>query len=86
MVWGGSLLKVENAFDLLRIFQILYHLNGRLPLTNGLPENMKYFKVQNPMALSLSSFYAPWTYFFGEIFLYQNMFSLSSIITFLMKR
>ena len=33
---GGSLLKVENAFDLLRIFQILYHFNDRLPLTNRL--------------------------------------------------
>ena len=33
---GESLLKVENAFDLLRIFQIINHLSGRLPLTNEL--------------------------------------------------
>ena len=31
-----SLLEIENAYDLLRIFQMLYHFNGRLPLTNEL--------------------------------------------------
>ena len=30
-----SLLDIENAFDLLRIFQMFYHFDGRLPLTNG---------------------------------------------------
>ena len=35
--WGvKSLLEIENAFDLLRIFQMFYHFNDRLPLTNGL--------------------------------------------------
>ena len=34
------------------------------------------------MALSLSSFYAPWTLFLGEIFIYQKIPSLSSIITY----
>ena len=31
-----SMLEIENAFDLLRIFQMLYHFNSRSPLTNGL--------------------------------------------------
>ena len=30
------MLEIENAFDLLHIFQMFYHFNGRLPLTNGL--------------------------------------------------
>ena len=30
-----SLMKIENTFDLLRIFQMFYHFNRRLPLTNG---------------------------------------------------
>ena len=35
--WGvKSLLEIENAYDLLHIFQMLYHFNGRLPLTNEL--------------------------------------------------
>ena len=33
---GGSLLEIQNAFDLLRIFQMYYHFNDRLPLTNKL--------------------------------------------------
>ena len=34
--WGAkSLLEIESAFDLLHIFQMFYHFNGRLPLTNG---------------------------------------------------
>ena len=37
---------------------------------------MKCFKVQNTMALSLSSFYVPWTNFLEEIFLFQKMPSL----------
>ena len=33
--WGvKSVLEVENAFDLLCIFQMFYHHKGRLPLTN----------------------------------------------------
>ena len=36
-VWGAkSLLEIENAYELLTIFQMFYYLNGRLPLTNGL--------------------------------------------------
>ena len=31
-----SLLEIENAYELLTIFQMFYYLNGRLPLTNGL--------------------------------------------------
>ena len=45
--WGGGvggvergqakpLLEIENGFDVLHIFQIFYHFNGRLSLTNGL--------------------------------------------------
>ena len=35
--WGvKSLLEIDNIYDLLRIFQMFYHFNGRLPLTNGL--------------------------------------------------
>ena len=35
--WGvKSLLEIDNTYDLLRIFQMFYHFNGRLPLTNGL--------------------------------------------------
>ena len=35
--WGvKSLLEVENAYELLTIFQIFYYLNGRFPLANGL--------------------------------------------------
>ena len=45
--WGGgggggeggtakTLLETENGFDVLHIFQIFYHFNGRLSLTNGL--------------------------------------------------
>ena len=30
------LLDIENAYELLTIFQMFYYLNGRLPLTNGL--------------------------------------------------
>ena len=36
-VWGAkSLLEIENAYELLTVFQMFYYLNGRLPLTNGL--------------------------------------------------
>ena len=31
-----SLLKIDNTYDLLRIFQMFYHFNSRLPLTNEL--------------------------------------------------
>ena len=35
--WGvKSVLEVENTFDLLWIFQMFYHHNGRLLLTDGL--------------------------------------------------
>ena len=35
--WGvKSLLEIHNKYDLLRIFKMFYHFNGRLPLTNGL--------------------------------------------------
>ena len=35
--WGTkSLLGIENDYELLTIFQMFYHFNGRLPLTNGL--------------------------------------------------
>ena len=35
--WGvRSLLEIDNTYDLLRIFQMFFHFNGRLPLTNGL--------------------------------------------------
>ena len=35
--WGvKSLLEVENAYELLTIFQIFHYLNGRFPLANGL--------------------------------------------------
>ena len=30
------LLDIENAYELLTIFQMFYYLNGRLSLTNGL--------------------------------------------------
>ena len=49
-----SLLEIKNAFDLLRIFKMFYHFNGRLPLTNGLlvvpdrevPEGSKKISVK----------------------------------------
>ena len=31
-----SLLEIENSYELLKIFQLFYYLNGRLPLTNDL--------------------------------------------------
>ena len=35
--WGvKSLLEVENAYELLIVFQMFYHLNGRFPLINSL--------------------------------------------------
>ena len=35
--WGVKiLLKNENSYELLSIFQMFYYQNGRLPLTNGL--------------------------------------------------
>ena len=35
--WGvKSLLEIGNTYDLLCIFQMFYHFNGRLPLRNGL--------------------------------------------------
>ena len=35
--WGAkTLLEIENSFELSSIFQLIYYLNGRLPLTNGL--------------------------------------------------
>ena len=35
--WGlQSLLEVENAYELLTVFQMFYYLNGRFSLTNGL--------------------------------------------------
>ena len=35
--WGTkSLLEIENAYELLNIFQMFYYFNGRLSLTNGL--------------------------------------------------
>ena len=35
--WGVKpLLQVEDAYELLTIFQIFYCLNGRFPLANGL--------------------------------------------------
>ena len=35
--WGvKSLLEIDNIYDLLCVFQIFYHFNNRLPLTNGL--------------------------------------------------
>ena len=35
--WGViPLLDIENAYELLTIFQMFYYLNGRLSLTNGL--------------------------------------------------
>ena len=37
MVWGViNLLEIDNALELLSTFQLFYHNNGRLPLTNGL--------------------------------------------------
>ena len=30
------MLEIDNALELLSIFQLFYHNNGRLPLTNGL--------------------------------------------------
>ena len=35
--WGiQSIVEIENSVELLRIFQMLYYFNVRLPLTNGL--------------------------------------------------
>ena len=35
--WGvKSLLEVENAYELLTVFQMFYYLNGRFALANGL--------------------------------------------------
>ena len=35
--WGVIiLLEIDNALELLSTFQLFYHNNGRLPLTNGL--------------------------------------------------
>ena len=34
--WGAkTALEIENSFELLSIFRLFYHLNGRLPLANG---------------------------------------------------
>ena len=36
-MWGTKfLLEIENAHELLTIFQMFYYFDGRLPLTNGL--------------------------------------------------
>ena len=35
--WGvESIVDIQNSFEFLRIFQLFYYRNGRLPLTNGL--------------------------------------------------
>ena len=35
--WGAqSIAEIKNSVELLRIFQIFYYFNGRLPLSNGL--------------------------------------------------
>ena len=35
--WGViNLLEIDNTLKLLSTFQLFYHNNGRLPLTNGL--------------------------------------------------
>ena len=35
--WGiESIVDIQNSFELLCIFQLVYYVNGRLPLTNGL--------------------------------------------------
>ena len=35
--WGvKSIVEVEDGIELLKLFQVFYYFNGRLPLTNGL--------------------------------------------------
>ena len=35
--WGvKSIVEVEDSIELLKLFQVFYYFNGRLPLTNGL--------------------------------------------------
>ena len=35
--WGvKSIVEIEDCIKLLKLFQLLYFFNGRLPLTNGL--------------------------------------------------
>ena len=95
--WGvKSLLEFENAFDFLRVFQMFYHFNGRFSLTNGLlvipdeetPEGSKKVSLKDlyEMFQSTKSHGFVTLQFLEEIFLYQKMPSLSSIITFPMKR
>ena len=66
---GGSLLKVENAFDLLRIFQILYHFNDRLPLTNRLlvvpAREYEIFQSKKSHGLASLQFLCTLDIFFG---------------------
>ena len=50
-----SLLKIENAYELLTIFQMFYYFNGRLPLKNSLlnvpdgetPEGKRDFEFES---------------------------------------
>ena len=52
-----SMLKIENAFDLLRIFQMFYHFNGRLPLTNGLLVVLDGETLEGSKKISLKDLY-----------------------------
>ena len=52
-----SLLEIENAFDLLRIFQMFYHFNGRLPLTNGLLVVLDGETLEGSKKISLKDLY-----------------------------
>ena len=70
--------------------------NGRLVVPDGeMPEGYKkislkdfyeMFQGTKSHGFVSSSIYAPWACLLEEIFLYQKMSSLSSIITFPMKR
>ena len=52
-----SLLEIENAFDLLRIFQMFYHFNDRLPLTNGLLVVLDGETLEGSKKISLKDLY-----------------------------
>ena len=54
--WGvKSIVEIEDCIELLKLFQLFYYFNGRLPLTNGLlpipdgetPDGSKKISLKN---------------------------------------
>ena len=80
-----SLLEIESSYELLKIFQLFYYLNGRLPLTNGLmiipdgevPEGIE--KVNLKLLYEMCIFYSIYVCF-SKIFK-VNISTLKSTIS-----